>query len=222
MFCTNCGAETQDDAKFCVKCGKPLEEISMTNNTAAIPKINLPKVIKLGNKKLLTIGAAALAVIILITALSVTLSGRKAGLSSPEEACEAYFDGYSHADFDRMLKSYPQFFIEDGDGKDSLIKGIQNNYDNQFGKYVEQGYEFKYNATGYLMLEKDAAKRVEDTINSIYDSDESLSDVALVDFEIIMKLDGKVKGTPSYHAGGYAFKYKGKWYYINLLDIPKE
>lgn len=112
MFCTNCGAEAQEEANFCVKCGKPLEEISMTNNAAVIPKINL-----LNNKKLLTIGTAVLAVIILITALSVTLSGHKAGLSSPEEALETYFNGYSHADFDRMLKAYPKFFIESEDGK---------------------------------------------------------------------------------------------------------
>lgn len=27
MFCTNCGAENKDDAKFCVKCGLTLAEI---------------------------------------------------------------------------------------------------------------------------------------------------------------------------------------------------
>jgi hypothetical protein len=27
MFCTNCGASNNDDAKFCVNCGEPLDEV---------------------------------------------------------------------------------------------------------------------------------------------------------------------------------------------------
>jgi len=27
MFCTNCGAENKDDAKFCVKCGQTISEV---------------------------------------------------------------------------------------------------------------------------------------------------------------------------------------------------
>lgn len=40
MFCRNCGAELREGAKFCVKCGKPIPQSSVTPNPAGdIPKV---------------------------------------------------------------------------------------------------------------------------------------------------------------------------------------
>lgn len=38
MFCTNCGANNNEGAKFCTKCGQKLTNIAAADNTVEIKK----------------------------------------------------------------------------------------------------------------------------------------------------------------------------------------
>lgn len=217
MYCIKCGNELKEGMKFCTKCGTPVVgntgtgEPAKTSVGSEVGK--RPKAIS-GNKKVFGIGAVAALIVILV--LGSLMKGSGAGFSSPEKAMEAYLDGFSHADFDRMLKAYPDFVVKYNGGKDSLLEGIQSNYNGQFGDYADQGYEFVYKATGHSMLDKDEAKKVEQEINDAFDINVKFPDVATIDYEIIMTHGAETTVSDS-HIGGYAVKYKGKWYYFNVF-----
>ena len=70
MFCTKCGAQNDNGAKFCIKCGEKLETTAVTVTKSGPPALaNLT-----GDKrKLITVIAGALAVILL---LSLVFGGR--------------------------------------------------------------------------------------------------------------------------------------------------
>lgn len=255
MFCTKCGAEIQEGAKFCVHCGNPVAgggytpettpaagnpmvngtadnpasvpaggnpaANGATDNPAAVPVMRNPVInrtwngsgVKPDRRKLYIVGALAL-IAVVIFALTSLFKGPKGGSDSPEEAFEAYMNGYWEHDFDRMLEAYPAFYIKGHGGEDRLKDTIGRNYEVQVADYVAAGYIFSYKATGHTILDKEKIEEVERGINNEIDSKASFSAVATVDYQIIMDY-GDVHKTSSM-SSGYAVKYKGKWYYFNV------
>lgn len=73
MFCMNCGAENKDEARFCGKCGKPIE----VDAPVAIPQIERSPMqgavgaTRSNSKMIAFVAIAALAVIAVIIALSL-------------------------------------------------------------------------------------------------------------------------------------------------------
>lgn len=211
-FCRKCGAELKEGVAFCGACGTAVVELTgKKNNLAGSETGKIFRAVS-GNRKVFGLGVIALIVILVLGSL---MKGSGSGFSSPEKAMEAYLDGFSHADFDRMLKAYPDFVVKYNGGKDSLLEGIQSNYNGQFGDYADQGYEFVYKAASHSILDKDEAKIVENEINLAFDTNVSFSAVATVDYKIIMKYNGKTTENPAVYTATYALKYKGKWYYLN-------
>lgn len=52
MFCTNCGAEIQDDINFCPKCGSPILKANNTNSfTKENEQLNFSRSVKVENEK---------------------------------------------------------------------------------------------------------------------------------------------------------------------------
>lgn len=226
MFCTNCGAEIQEGMKFCTQCGSPVAgNRAKVNFAPGNLAGKIPAAGEVGGKiregfgtpggrKLSLIGGIAVLFVVILAL--VLLSGRmKGGLSSPEKAFEAYMDGFSHGDIDRMLEAYPDFVIEYNGGRSEIKEKIQRNYDNQFGGNAVNGYEFSYEATGHTMLDEDEVERIEQDINNTFGSDVKPSDAATVDYQIVMTYEGEETVNPDM-TGGYAVKFKGKWYYFNV------
>lgn len=63
MFCPNCGNEIQDGAKFCVKCGKSIENVGMPDKK---PSQNEPMVDKKDRKQIILIGAIIVCAILIV------------------------------------------------------------------------------------------------------------------------------------------------------------
>ena len=192
------------------------------NNPGGVPYVGNPVINRTGNgsgakpnrRKLYMIGALAL-IAVVIFAITSLFRGSGAGLGSPEEALEAYLNGYWEHDFDRMLEAYPDFRIKADGGRDRLKETIQRNYDVQIAEYVDAGYLFTYRAIGHTILDRDEAERVEQDVNDTFGVDVSFSAVATVEYQMIMNYEGTEK--ISSMTGGYAVKYKGKWYFFNVL-----
>ena len=163
--------------------------------------------------KALIAGIACAVVVVFFVGIAVSKSVG-AGLGSPEEAFEAWLNGYNRHDFDLMLKAYPDFRLEYEGGKAKLTETLQKNYNMQLKKYEDQGILLIYRATDHSMLDKDEAEKVEQEINDAYDANVHFSAVATVDYQLIV-VNGDTKNTSSLKTGGYAVKYKGRWYYFN-------
>ena len=191
------------------KMGEKLE-----STKPVIGKIANKLKLKPGKKKVIIIGAVAV-VLALIMLLKGGGSGAGSGLSSPEEAFDAWMTGFCLHDFDLMLQAEPDFVIEYEGGEAGLRAKLQKNYEDDIAIYPNAG-TFKFEATGHTMVEKDRVKEVEQMLCNEYNVDIKISAAAAIDHRLVDLSDGSAGdiGTT-----GYAFKYKRKWYYLNMQSL---
>nr|WP_304972818.1 hypothetical protein [uncultured Schaedlerella sp.] len=191
------------------KMGEKLE-----STKPVIGKIANKLKLKPGKKKVIIIGAVAV-VLALIMLLKGGGSGAGSGLSSPEEAFDAWMTGFCLHDFDLMLQAEPDFVIEYEGGEAGLRAKLQKNYENDIAIYPNAG-TFKFEATGHTMVEKDRVKEVEQMLCNEYNVDIKISAAAAIDHRLVDLSDGSAGDIGT---SGYAFKYKRKWYYLNMQSL---
>ena len=101
MFCTKCGAQNNNGAKFCIKCGEKLETTAVTVTKSGPPALaNLT-----GDKrKLITVIAGALAVILL---LSLVFGGR-----GWKKTANKFMEAFTDLDAQGMVEMMPDKLLE--------------------------------------------------------------------------------------------------------------
>ncbi len=191
------------------KMGEKLE-----STKPVIGKIANKLKVKPGKKKVIIIGAVAV-VLALIMLLKGGGSGAGSGLSSPEEAFDAWMTGFCLHDFDLTLQAEPDFVIEYEGGEARLKETLQKNYEDDIAIYPNAG-TFKFEATGHTMLGKDEEKEVEQAMCDKYNVDIKISAAAVIDHRLVDLSDGSAGDILT---SGYAFKYKRKWYYLNVQSL---
>ena len=191
------------------KMGEKLE-----STKPVIGKIANKLKLKPGKKKVIIIGAVAV-VLALIMLLKGGRSGAGAGFSSPEEAFDAWMTGYCLHDFDLTLQAEPDFVIGYEGGEAGLRAKLQKNYENDIAIYPNAG-TFKFEATGPTMVEKDRVKEVEQMLCDEFNVDIKISAAAVIDHRLVDLSDGSAGDIGT---SGYAFKYKRKWYYLNVQSL---
>ena len=175
------------------KMGEKLE-----STKPVIGKIANKLKVKPGKKKVIIIGAVAV-VLALIMLLKGGGSGAGSGLSSPEEAFDAWMTGFCLHDFDLMLQAEPDFVIEYEGGEAGLRAKLQKNYEDDIAIYPNAG-TFKFEATGHTMVEKDRVKEVEQMLCNEYNVDIKISAAAAIDHRLVDLSDGSAGdiGTTGY------------------------
>lgn len=81
MYCRNCGAKLDDDAVFCTRCGKQIEEVSVASDTGAQeikaePETKKTNPGKKKKRKRVLVAAVLLAVVIAIAAMAFPMVQR--------------------------------------------------------------------------------------------------------------------------------------------------
>ena len=123
--------------------------------------------------------------------------------------------GYCLHDFDLTLQAEPDFVIEYEGGEARLKETLQKNYEDDIAIYPNAG-TFKFEATGHTMLGKDEEKEVEQAMCDKYNVDIKISAAAVIDHRLVDLSDGSAGDIGT---SGYAFKYKRKWYYLNVQSL---
>ena len=182
------------------KMGEKLE-----STKPVIGKIANKLKLKPGKKKVIIIGAVAV-VLALIMLLKGGGSGAGSGLSSPEEAFDAWMTGFCLHDFDLMLQAEPDFVIEYEGGEAGLRAKLQKNYENDIAIYPNAG-TFKFEATGHTMVEKDRVKEVEQMLCDEFNVDIKISAAAVIDHRLVDLSDGSAGDIGT---SGYAFNTKAE------------
>lgn len=200
MYCNKCGNELSDNVKFCAKCGAP------------VGKVKKPV-----NKKVIFGG---IIVIVILAVILIIPKGRKSGFKTPEAACETFYNGFVTKNFDLMLEAYTDFLIEYNGGADATKKSMEADYRSLYiDNYISEGYVITYEAVGSTMLNEKERLALEQDINNMYGIEEKLQAAAFVNYDTIYELAGIETTFP--FVGGYAVKYGGKWYYINMYSSSR-
>lgn len=139
MFCTKCGAQNDNGAKFCIKCGEKLE-----NTAVAVRKTGSTEVLSLlqSNRKLVAAVAGVLAVILLF---SLVFGGR-----GWRKTADKFMDAFMDLDAKGMVELMPDKVLdmaleESGYSKNDLkflISELQDELDSAMA-YVEMFGDYK-------------------------------------------------------------------------------
>ncbi|MBR0507540.1 MAG: zinc ribbon domain-containing protein [Clostridia bacterium] len=142
MKCRNCGAELDEGALFCRKCGTAAP--TPGEGKAKKRALKLPDFQKLlKNRRLLTIiGGCAAVLLLLILILCLATCGKaKTGFSTADEAFDAALDALKAGDGERLsdltktseafLGAHPETFGE-GDSPEAVMKGYYKRLANDF------------------------------------------------------------------------------------------
>lgn len=100
MFCSKCGAKNDDSAKFCEKCGEPLNKSS--SEKEIVVSIEDTK----RNKKVGIISVIVCAIVIAVI-LFIAFGGR-----SYKEVIDEYIDAHLSCDTDAILNLYPKEIVD--------------------------------------------------------------------------------------------------------------
>ena len=240
MFCKNCGAELQENAKFCPKCGTLVAEkpqagagTPATNDLTAKPSAfsadaaaqragfaargNRGAVGTKATPKMLRLLAIAAVALVAIIVFVNVLKGGGSGFGSPEEAFEAYYNGMVQQDYDRSLKAMPDFVIAYLGGEDGAKAYLQQSYRDSYQQYIENGDQITYKAPGSMEADS-AIDIIEPDLNNWFGTDVKLDGLAEVKYEFIAQNEDT--GTDYSDSGytEYGIKYKGKWYFVDYLS----
>lgn len=153
MFCTKCGAQNDNRAKFCIKCGEKLESTGVTVTKSGPPALNG---LLQDKRKLITVIAGALAVILLF---SLVFGGR-----GWKKTANKFMEAFTELDAKGMVEMMPDKLLEkaleeEGYSKKDLkflIEELQDELDSAMG-YMEMFGEYKldYKVRGAEDVSKD-------------------------------------------------------------------
>ena len=150
MYCTKCGKQNEDNAKFCVACGEKLDG-TQGQSTAYQMGINMPYQAKKKSHKKAVIGITVVAVI-LILIISAGTSGSGRGYEETvDKYLTAQFDGDAEAVFEMIPEKAVDYLAEEADyDKDEMIQEVNKSLKkqmNQIDKYLGNDWEISYEIT---------------------------------------------------------------------------
>lgn len=194
MFCTNCGNEIQDGAKFCVKCGKSIENVEMPDKK---PAQNEPMADKKDGKRIILIVAIIVcAILIVLLAINKIAGNRQSTDNQPNDfeqsvndedgkntqnikggydSYEDVIDAYYRAAFDKDVKGVVACYPEK---MQSMMQNLYNKYrgGDYFGDQAvfrftteADGNEYSYMLGELLNLSTDEQSEIESKYGISFD-----------------------------------------------------
>ncbi len=143
MFCSKCGSQLPEGAKFCGNCGAPVEEVNaVVSESPAVDDVYDAAETgrRLGNRDLIIIGLAAIAAVVVI----MLFAGIGNGFRKP---IRQYFKGYEQFDASKIADSMAPFIYEsDGYSKSEYKADVQEELD-QEKAYLSETGSFKISYT---------------------------------------------------------------------------
>lgn len=216
MFCAECGAKNEDNAKFCVKCGAKLD------NRSAGVKILAPS--KSGNKmetevlkkprkkiKVVPIIILLLLAVVVVTFPRVILSGQ-----SEKKLIEKFMKAEMSGDAEQIVEILPDEFIETGMRESGMtrkelieelekeLNSVMSTVDSTYG----EGWKYSYKIKSIKKASQEDIEDWENTYKNEYEMDVDISEGKISEIEL--NFSGKeINNTTTVDIN--LIKTKGKW-----------
>lgn len=215
MYCTKCGKQNEDNAKFCVACGEKLDG-TQEQSTAYQMGINMPYQAKKKSHKKAVIGIAVVAVI-LILIISAGTSGSGRGYEETvDKYLTAQFDGDAEAVFEMIPEKAVNYLAEEADyDKDEMIQEVNKSLKqqmNKIDKYLGKDWEISYEITETEDIKGDD---LSDLKSDYKDMGMGISAAKKITIEITIKA-GDTETATSMNIG--VIETGGSWY-IDITSV---
>lgn len=214
MVCKNCGAEIDDNVKFCDKCGA---EQAAAEAEAAAPVAGEGSEVVAGanlNNKIGIIAVAAAALLVLIFII-VIIAG---AVGSPKSVADKYLTAtFKSCSAKAMFKTFPKDYAEYMadtyhrlyDDEDEMMEDLQDNFDDLKEYMKDEGAKVSWKISKVSDTKKDDKKKFDDLEDEL---DLNIKSYKTVKVKLTMKMDGD-KDTQTIVI--YTGKIGGKWYVLS-------
>ncbi len=233
MFCSKCGNQMPDGAKFCSACGAVNEaaqapEAPAAPQQQAAPQYNpvqppvqpqQPKHVHAApkassNTKVGMIAAGILAIIVVV--LAVIIFGGRGPKATANQFLKGTFKGNANQIVKLMPKKQIKAMIEEdyhGD-KDDMLEELDDRLDDMLDMLNESDIKYKYKITDIDKLDRDDTEDCEDELNAAYDTNIKVKKAKVVTAEITFRnkeFDEKYEEKIEITVG----KIGSSWYILN-------
>ena len=220
MFCKNCGAQLNEGARFCPKCGTPAVNGNAGGNSGGYQGGASP-VQSQKKPPYLAIGLIAIVVVVVIV-LAVVL-GKTVFGKGYEKPIKTLIKGVEEQDGEMILSAFSENTIEameDQSGIDRIeqedMMDLKFEYRFSGEVWVDEDVEFKYEVEDSKKLDKDDIKDIEDELKDYWDVREDISAARELDVTMTIYVDGDEEDDND--ATIEVIKVDGKWY-INPISL---
>lgn len=220
MFCKNCGAQLNEGAKFCPKCGTPAVNGNAGGNSGGYQGGASP-VQPQKKPPYLAIGLIAIVVVVVIV-LAVVL-GKTVFGKGYEKPIKTLMKGVEEQDGEMILSAFSENTIEAMEDQSGLDKkDLEDMMEEQFEymfsgeDWEDEDVEFKYEIEDSKKLDKDDIKDIEDELKDYWDVREDISAARELDVSMTIYVDGDEEDDND--ATIEVIKVDGKWY-INPISL---
>ncbi len=212
-FCGKCGAKNNDGARYCVKCGAPLKNVSEITKGQTSSEIQVTD----RNKKIgmLAVALAAVAVVI----FAVFLFGGRSYKSTIKQYVENQFDGNAKALFKLIPDDMVDYMLEedgyDEDDLDDLIEEIEEDLNDQIeslDNYLGDKWKISYEI---LAVEDMKGDDLDDIKDDYEDANIKVSAAKIVEIEILITADE----TESSDTLDIALIKSGRSWYLDIMSM---
>lgn len=245
MYCKNCGALLDNEAKFCANCGShinPGNSAQPESQEQAPDEIINPDVhehSKLNAKALLLLLVPIAIIIIIVLILLFVFVFDDHGADEPTDAVEEYIESMADADAEDMLEAVPEDYIDDileeyDMNEKELIKALEDYFEDWTGIASDRTpYDLTDIDETEVRFKKDKAysnkqlKNFKNNMDKYYDISGENFDVQNITNASKMsmiatyfdKYGDKLQRIEE--SDVIAFKYDGDWYSFNAVTLIK-
>ncbi|MBC5688771.1 zinc ribbon domain-containing protein [Mediterraneibacter sp. NSJ-55] len=220
MFCKNCGAQLNEGAKFCPKCGTPAVNGNAGGNSRGYQGGASP-VQPQKKPPYLAIGLIAIVVVVVIVLAAVL--GKTVFGKGYEKPIKNLIKGVEEQDGEIILSAFSENTIEamedqSGYDKKDLEDMMEEEFEYMFSgeDWEDADLEFKYEIEDSKKLDKDDIKDIEDELKDYWDIREDISAARELDVTMTVYVDGDEEDDND--ATIEVIKVDGKWY-INPISL---
>lgn len=217
MFCTECGAKNEDNAKFCVECGAKL------GNSNVRIKIPTPSETDSGmNKKVIRkplkkINVIPIIILLILAVAVVTFPRLILSGQSEKKLIKEFIKAEMTADGEKVIEILPDEIVEaaetqGGMTKNEFIKAVQEQLNSAMNTVVNTyGEEWKYSYE-IKSIKKASQEDIEEWKNTYKDGfemDVDISEGKICEVEINFN-GNEIRNTSNIELN--LVKIRGKWY----------
>lgn len=219
MYCTNCGAKNEDEAKFCVKCGEKLnnsssgKKIEATKKTPYIEQA-VGKKSKEAHKKIKIVPIVILLILVVAVVIfpKFIMSGQ-----AEKKIIKEFMEAEMTGDAEKIIDILPEEILEiakteGGMSRDELAEEMRKQFDSVIGTLEStygEDWKYSYKINSIKKVSQEDLEDIKDMYSDDFEMELDISEAKTAKVEVNVSGDN-LDNTLTLDVN--LLKIKNKWY----------